>query len=123
MSHLSFRTTNGCVRFPINAITSIIAEGNYSIFHMIDGSVTTVSVQLGDIINRLNRLGDENSPKIFYRVGRSYVVRLDFIHAIDCNKKRLILSDGISFRQELNKMPKEALKELKTYLETEIDKL
>lgn len=103
---------------PTDKLVFISADGNYSDVHTLDGRAYMVSFQLGQLEDLIgDQLGDEGGR--FIRLGRGYIINMDYVFLIDVAKKRLILSDGGGFYQELEPS-REVLIKLKSYLEASL---
>lgn len=103
------------LRVPPERLVYISADGNYSNVHTQDGRHEIVSFQLGQIEDMIgNQLGDDGNQ--FIRLGRGFIINMDYVHLIDVSLKRLVLSDCAGFYQELEPS-REVLIKLKAYLE------
>ncbi len=112
---LLFFTSTELVRVPCEAVVFIVADGNYSAITMADGSNYVLTMQLGQIERRISELVESNDNR-FIRIGKSLIVNRDFITLINPARQKLVLSDGLSFRQEVS-ASREALKALKDLVE------
>lgn len=100
---------------PVERLVYVASEGNYSKVVTQDNRHRIVSFQLGQIEDLINeRIGDAASR--FTRLGRCLIVNMDFVYFIDISKQTLILSDCLSYYEELS-APREPLIQLKAYLE------
>ena len=80
-----------------------------------DNRKRLVSYQLGqieDLIN--NQLGDEGNH--FSRLGRSLIINMDYVYAIDVTKHQVILSDCHGCYHELS-ASREVIIQLKAYVD------
>lgn len=103
------------LRIPPERLVYISADGNYSDVHTLDGRPQMVSYQLGQLEDMISdQLGDEGSS--FIRLGRGYIINMEYVHLIDISQKRLVLSDCECFYQELEPS-REVLVKLKAYLD------
>lgn len=110
-----FSTSAELVRVPVPGFVYVEADGNYSVAYTADGAKYLLSMQLGQVEERLaNSLPAGESP--FIRVGKSLIVNYEYITNIVPPRKRLVLSDSRSFRHEVA-ASRESLKALKEYVE------
>ena len=101
------------LRIPTHRLMYVSSEGNYSYVWMQDCSKQMVSLQLGQIEDRLaDLMGDDCE---FVRIGKSLIVNIDFVHQIDISKQKLVLSDCFRCKYELT-ASREALVKLKAYV-------
>jgi DNA-binding LytR/AlgR family response regulator len=110
-SYLTFSNTNGLYRFPCDSIVYIAAEGNYSRFKMADGDDPLLVCQLGQL-EEIMRTQLKEVENRFLRVGRSLIINLDYVYAINPSKGQLILSNGRGVRYPIP-ASKDALAALK----------
>lgn len=111
---LLFSTSTELLRVPAEAVTCIMADGNYSSLIMADGVEYVLTMQLGNIERRIAET--INGDNMFIRIGKSLIVNRHYITLINPARQRIVLSDCRNFRRELS-ASKEALKSLKEYLE------
>lgn len=114
---LLFSTSSELLRVPSDAVVYISANGNYSTLTMADGSKYVLTLQLGQIEQRIANIldGDDNR---FIRIGKSLIINRDFITVINPKSQKLILSDCRSFKHDIS-ASRDALKLLKDYIENE----
>ncbi|MBS7409985.1 MAG: LytTR family DNA-binding domain-containing protein [Candidatus Limisoma sp.] len=114
---LIFSNSGELLRVPCDSVVYISADGNYSTLILANGSKHTVTLQLGQIEQKLSTtVGDGDNR--FIRIGKSLIVNKDYIAYINPTKQKLVLSDYSTFRHEVNPS-RESLKALKEYLEKE----
>ncbi|MCR5277516.1 MAG: LytTR family transcriptional regulator [Bacteroidales bacterium] len=107
------------LRIPPDRLVYISADGNYSDVHMLDGRSQMVSFQLGQLEDLIgDQLGDDGGR--FVRLGRGYIINMDYVFLIDIAKKRLVLSDCMSYYQELEPS-REVLVKLKAYMDATLN--
>ena len=107
------------LRIPLDKLVYISADGNYSDVYTLDGRPRMVSYQLGQLEDMIgDQLGEEGSRLI--RLGRGYIINMEYVHLIDISKRRLVLSDCERFYQELEPS-REVLVKLKAYLDATYD--
>ena len=103
------------LRIPAGRLVFISADGNYSNVYTQDGRSQMVSFQLGQLEDLIgDQLGDDGNR--FIRLGRGYIINMEFVHLIDISKKILVLSDCNGFYMELEPS-REVLIKLKAYID------
>ena len=76
----------GCRRkMPMHRIVRLEGEGNYTLFHFIDGSRLIVSLTLKKLEERL-------SPKLFVRSHKKNIINLLYLEAIHPEEQQLSVS-------------------------------
>lgn len=117
--HIVISKGTEMLRIPTHALVFIEADGNYSNVYTLDGKSQMVSFQLGQLEDRIgDQLGKDGSR--FIRLGRGYIINMDYVHLIDISRKRLVLSDCMNFYRELEPS-REVLVKLKAYLDAMIE--
>lgn len=114
---LIFISNSELLRVMPSSVVFITADGNYSVITTVIGSEHTLTLQLGQIEQKIALMSDPDDCR-FIRIGKSLIVNRDYITFINVPRQRLILSDSRTFKHELS-ASKEALKLLKTVLEEE----
>lgn len=112
---LHFSSSVELLRFPVESIVYISANGNYSIIKLVDGSDYLLTMQLGQIESHIHTVSDDLLDR-FIRVGKSLIINRGYVTQINPSRQKLVLSDGIRFRHEVSGS-REALKGLKDYVE------
>ena len=72
-------------KMPMHQIVRLEGEGNYTIFHFVDGSQLMVSLTLKKIESRL-------SPKVFVRSHKKNIVNLLYLEGIHPDREQLSIS-------------------------------
>lgn len=115
---LVISTSIDLVRIAPERIVYIGSDGNYSTLVQTDGEMRMLSFQLGQIEKMISsQLGSDSN--IFIRIGKSLIINRSYIYYINISKQKLVLSDIMSFNHSLT-ASKDALKQLKDLLETEV---
>lgn len=110
-------TSTELVRIATERIVCISSDGNYSTLLQTDGMSRTLTYQLGQLEDMIgDQLGKRDNT--FIRVGKSVIINRSYIHYINIPKQRLVLSDLANFNHTVS-ASKEALKNLKDYIEKE----
>lgn len=116
--YLIISNSNELVRIAPERIVYISSDGNYSMLAQTDGEMRMLSYQLGQIERMIaSQLGSEGS--VFIRIGKSLIINRSYIHFINVQKQKLMLSDAKDFCHTVT-ASKEALKQLKELLEKEM---
>lgn len=98
-------------RVDISKLVYFEAEGNYTDFVLANGQKGVVGVNLAKMQAVLTQSLKENAS-IFARIGKRYIINLNYLYRIETLRQRLTLSDGDRFAFQLS-VSKEALKKLK----------
>lgn len=114
---ITFSTATEVVRLPSDGIVYVAADGNYSDIVMADRSKFTLTMQLGQIEERLC-YSVEGLRESFIRVGRSLIINRRYIAHVNPTLQRLVLSDCRSFRFDVS-ASRDSLKKMKEMIELE----
>lgn len=117
---LVFSTASELVSVPPETVVYITADGNYSSIMLADGRSFVLTMQLGQILQRIAETISHDQT-FFIRVGKSLIVNMNYITYVKPATQKLIMSDCRSFRHEIT-ASREALKEIKIILEKEAKK-
>ena len=112
-------TTNELVRVLPERIVYILSDGNYSTMVLHDKTEHLFTFNLSHFQKLIEKqLKDEASQ--FIRIGKSLIINRDYIYRINLTKQQLVMSDMALNQAFMLSASKEALKQLKQYLETQI---
>lgn len=114
-THLIISNSTELVRIAASRIICIKAEGNYCDIYQLENIKKTVTLQLGQIQDKLI----EQLPEYvndFARVGKSLIVNINYVYNINLTTQKLVLMYDKSSSYE-DKASKEALKDLKERIE------
>jgi len=112
--------TTELLRISALDILAIQADHNYSTAILSDGSEQLISMQLGQVEELLKKqLGGK--ALLFVRVGRSVIINLDYIFAINLTKGQMTLRAESGKRVSFN-ASREALHSLKNLIENQANK-
>jgi len=93
---LIYRSSSGIVLINPADIVYIEADGNYSLFKLINGRTETITVQLGKIASQL-------PADKFFRISRTYIINLNFLQKINPHKRQcILLCNGTEFRCDIS---------------------
>ncbi|MFI3279512.1 MAG: LytTR family DNA-binding domain-containing protein [Rikenellaceae bacterium] len=95
----------------ISKIVYFEADGNYTNIILANKLCGVICMNLAQTEKVLSAQLKERA-QIFARIGKSYIINMRYIYQINSIKKRLVLSDYVTFSYQLE-VSKEALKKLK----------
>jgi len=88
------------------------SDGNYTTIMTVNMYKTMVGINLGNVVEELQRqLG--NHSRYFVRVGKRHIVNRHYFHSMNVLKQQLVLSDSDRFSLTLS-ISREALKKFKS---------
>ena len=112
-------TTNELVRVLPERIVYISSDGNYSTMVLHDKTENLFTFNLSHFQKLIEQqLKDEANQ--FIRIGKSLIINRNYIYRINMTKQQLVMSDMALNQAFMLSASKEALKQLKQYLETQI---
>lgn len=112
-------STNELVRVLPERIVYISSDGNYSTMVLHDKTEHLFTFNLSHFQKLLEQqLKDEASR--FIRIGKSLIINRDYIYRINLTKQQLVMSDMALNQAFVLSASKEALKQLKQFIETQI---
>ena len=104
------------LRLDIAKIVFFEADGNYTKVTSANKLCSSICMNLSQMEKSLEAQLKENA-RIFARIGKRYIINLNYIYQIQTLKQRLTLSDQSSFVFHLE-VSKDALKKLKEIVAT-----
>lgn len=106
-----FNSRDELLRVNPSKVVYFEADGNYTNIILANKTKSTVCMNLSKLQELLSKLlGDQASH--FARVGKSHIVNLNYVYAIQSLKQRLVLSDQDTFALQIP-VSKGSLKQLK----------
>ena len=94
---LMFRSISGVVFIDQNDVVYFEAAGNYSIIHLSNNRIETVTSLLG-------KVEDQLSPDKFFRISRSFIINLDFLKKINTKQLQCILiKNGFEYKCNISR--------------------
>jgi two-component system LytT family response regulator len=94
---LIFRNTSGIIFVEPEEIVFIEAEGNYSVFHLVNNRTETVTMLLGKVEEQL----DSNC---FFRISRSFIINLSYLKKVNTRQSHCILTkNGFEFKCNISR--------------------
>ena len=116
MTKLYFNTRDELNRIEVSKIVYLEADGNYTDIVMVNKLRAAVCMNLGEMEKALaEQIGDES--KHFMRIGKRFIVNLQYVYSINVLKQQLILSDYDHFAFQIN-ISKDALRKMKELMLT-----
>ena len=113
--------TNELVRVKPERVVFIESDGNYSTMVLHDKTEHVFSMNLAHCQQLIEKqLGKE--AETFIRIGKQVIINRAYIYKINVNKQTLVMSDMALNQAFTLSASKEALKQLKAYLESTIRK-
>lgn len=109
--YLYLNSRDELYRVEVKKIVYFEAEGNYTNFVLSNKLKGVVGMNLSGMQEILNSSLRERAA-IFARVGKRFIINLNYVYHIETVKQRLTLSDGENFAFQLP-VSKDALKKLK----------
>lgn len=106
-----FQSRDEFLRVDLTAVMYFEADGNYTRFVSVNGLSTLVFMNLGKM-EQLLSLRFKDAPGTFVRIGKRFILNLNYIYRINTLKQELTLSDQRTFTETLS-LSKIALKALK----------
>lgn len=116
-----FNSRDELQRIDVSKIVYFEADGNYTTIVMVNKLQASVCMNLGEMEKALAiQLGSESHH--FMRIGKRFIINMDYVYSINVQKQQLVLSDYDHFSFKIS-ISKEALKKMKelmvtTYIES-----
>ena len=111
MSKLYFNTRDELNRIDVSKIVYFEADGNYTTVVMVNKLRAAIYMNLGEMEKALTaQLGPED--RTFMRIGKRFIINMQYIYQINVLKQQLILSDYDHFAFQIS-ISKEALRTVK----------
>lgn len=112
--YLYINTRDELLRIECSKIVYMEGDGNYTNIVLINKQKSSVCMNLSDM-QRLISESLRERASIFARVGKRFIINLNFVYQINVLRQALTVSDGIHFAFQLG-ISKEALRQLKTLM-------
>lgn len=120
-SPIIISTMNELVRVYPERIVYISSDGNYSIMVLHNKSEHLFSFNLSHF-QQIIETQMETNASLFIRIGKGLIVNREYIYKINIGKQMLILSDMKIEHTFALSASKEALKQLKSLIEKDLEK-
>ena len=106
-----FNSRDELLRIDISKIVYFEADGNYTDIIMVNKLRAAIYMNLGEMEKALTaHLGPED--RTFMRIGKRFIINMQYIYQINVLKQQLILSDYDHFAFQIS-ISKEALRKVK----------
>lgn len=112
--YLYINTRDELVRLDCSKIVYMEGDGNYTNIVLINKQKVSVCMNLGHMQRFVSESLRERAS-IFARIGKRFIVNLNFIYKVQPLLQSLVVTDGVNFAFQLG-ISKEALKQLKDIL-------
>ena len=112
-------TTNELVRVLPERIVYILSDGDYSTMVLHDKTEHLFTFNLSHFQKLIEQQLKYEASR-FIRIGKSLIINRDYIYRINLTKQQLVMSDMALNQAFMLSASKEALQQLKQYLETHI---
>lgn len=112
--HLYFNTRDEFIRLDCSKIVYMEGDGNYTHIVLINKQKVSVCMNLSNVQRFISESLRERAS-IFARIGKRFIVNLNFIYKVQPLLQSLVVTDGVHFTFQLG-VSKEALKKLKEIL-------
>ncbi len=106
-----FNSRDALLRIGIDKIVYFEADGNYTDIIMVNKLRASVCMNLGDMERALaDQIGDK--AKRFMRIGKRFIINMEYVYQVNVLKQQLVLSDYDHFAFQVN-ISKDALRKMK----------
>lgn len=112
--YLYINTRDELLRFDCSKIVYLEGDGNYTNIVLVNKLKASVCMNLSDM-QRLISESLRERASMFARIGKRFIVNLNFIYQINVLRQVLTVSDGVHFAFQLG-ISKEALRQLKVLM-------
>lgn len=118
---LIISNVNELVRVKPERVVYVESDGNYSTMVLHDKTEHVFTMNLAHCQELIERqLGKE--AETFIRIGKQLIINREYIFKINVNKQTLVMSDMALNQAFTLQASKEALKQLKAYMESKVGK-
>ena len=109
--YVFFNSRDELQRIEVSKIVYFEADGNYTTIVMVNKLRASVCMNLGEMERVLAaQIGEES--RRFMRIGKRFIINLQYVYSINVLKQQLILSDYDHFAFQVN-ISKDALRKMK----------
>lgn len=106
-----FNSRDALLRIGIDKIVYFEADGNYTDIIMVNKLRASICMNLGEMERALaDQIGDK--AKRFMRIGKRFIINMEYVYQINVLKQQLVLSDYDHFAFQVS-VSKDALKKMK----------
>lgn len=111
---LYINTRDELLRIDCSKIVYMEGNGNYTTIVLVNKLKATVSMNLAETQRFISDKMQERAS-FLVRIGKRFIVNVNFIHQINVLRQSLTITDGVHFVFQLG-ISKEALKQMKTLM-------
>lgn len=109
--YVFFNSRDELQRIEVTKIVYFEANGNYTDIVMINKLRASICMNLGEMEKALaDQIGNES--KQFMRIGKRFIINMQYVYSINVLKQQLILSDYDHFAFQVS-ISKDALRKMK----------
>ena len=110
--YIHFDSRDTFFRIALSQIVHFSADKNYTLLQLTNGQKLMFTFSLQKMERYLaEKLNDD--AKIFARIGKTYIINLNYVYRIDSVKQKLHLFDTLTQKTFVLDVSKEALKNLR----------
>ena len=110
--YIYFNSRDTFFRIALPQIVWFSADKNYTLLQLTNGQKLVFTFSLQKMEQYLSEKLNEDA-KIFARIGKSYIINLNYVYQIDTVKQKLHLFDPATSKSFVLEVSKEALKNLR----------
>ena len=110
--YIYFNSRDAFFRIALSQIIHFSADKNYTLLQLANGQKLVFTFSLQKMEQYLSEKLNEDA-KIFARIGKSYIINLNYVYQIDIVKQKLHLFDHATSKIFILEVSKEALKNLR----------
>lgn len=108
---LFFNSRDELLRIGIDKIVYFEADGNYTDIIMVNKLRASICMNLGEMERALAaQIGDK--AKKFMRIGKRFIINMEYVYQVNVLKQQLVLSDYDHFAFQVS-ISKDALRKMK----------
>lgn len=112
--YLYINTRDELLRIDCSKIVYMEGDGNYTTIVLVNKLKASVCMNLSEMQRFISESLKERAS-IFARIGKRFIVNINYIYQINVLRQALTVSDGVHFAFQLG-ISKEALRTLKTVM-------
>ena len=110
--YLYFNSRDTFFRIALSQIVCCTADDGYTLLQLTNGQKLSFTFSLQKMEQYLSEKLNEDA-KIFARIGKSYIINLNYVYQIDIVKQKLHLFDPVTSKSFVLEVSKDALKNLR----------
>lgn len=119
-NYIYFKSRDELLRVETSSIVYFEADGNYTEIMLANGHKDLICMNLAKM-QRVISASMKDKTGRFVRIGKRFIINLNYVHHIHILQQSIVLSDQKTFSYNL-KISKEALKNLKEIMIQAINK-